>query len=306
MKLSHPYRLRTPRHSVHEKITDRQPYDALCPGFRIGLIRTLKEFRRCEELQAQIWNYSCLSDVVPSSLLAITPHNGGILLGAFDRRNSMVGFVYSILGLHHGQLVQHSHMLGVLPAWQHRNIGLALKLAQRDCAMAMGLKMIVWTFDPLQSGNARFNFWRLGVTADAYIPDLYGRSSSSLHGSLPTDRFMACWHLRSPRTQRKMQAALAGTPQVDRMPRGVLSHSAFSLSPSDSSPSPVIPVDRGVLIEIPTDLAHLKKENPGGVARRQRILRKTCLEYFSRGWQAIRFYQETIGSRCRSFYHLAS
>src|SRR5260221_5793559 len=92
-------------------------------------------------------------------------------------------------------------MVGVLPGYQNRGVGRLLKLAQRDEALARGINLIEWTFDPLQLRNAHFNLMRLGAVVRRYIPNFYGRTSSPLHGGLPTDRLVAEWWLRSARVQ---------------------------------------------------------------------------------------------------------
>ena len=50
----------------------------------------------------------------------------------------MVGFVYSIVGMKPGQVLQWSHMLGVLAEYRNSGLGRALKLAQRERALAQG------------------------------------------------------------------------------------------------------------------------------------------------------------------------
>src|SRR5205823_6193082 len=91
-----------------------------------------------------------------------------------------------------------------------RGIGRSLKLAQRERALARGIKVIEWTFDPLQIRNAHFNIARLGALARRYLPDFYGRSSSILHGGLPTDRLLAEWRLDSNRVEAATQGTSAG------------------------------------------------------------------------------------------------
>src|SRR5262249_29246223 len=87
-----------------------------------------------------------------------------------------------------------------------------LKLAQRDGALASGIDLIEWTFDPLQLKNAYFNIARLGAVVRRYVPDLYGRTSSPLHGGLPTDRLVAEWWLRSPRVHSRLSGEPGGEP----------------------------------------------------------------------------------------------
>jgi predicted GNAT superfamily acetyltransferase len=92
-------------------------------------------------------------------------------------------------------------MVGVVEEYQNRGIGRLLKLAQREDALERGIRLIEWTFDPLQLKNAHFNIERLGAIVRRYIPNLYGRTSSPLHAGLPTDRLVAEWWVRSQRVE---------------------------------------------------------------------------------------------------------
>ena len=93
----------------------------------------------------------------------------------------------------------HSHMLAVAPAYQNSGLGFALKLAQRQQALARSIRVMRWTFDPLMAKNAYFNLYRLGATAGLYIENFYGRLGSALQGGLPTDRLVAEWQLDADR-----------------------------------------------------------------------------------------------------------
>src|SRR5260370_25077178 len=75
--------------------------------------------------------------------------------------------------------------------------GRQLNLYQSDDALARGIALIEWTFDPLVTKNAYFNFMRLGAIARRYLPNVYGITTSPLHGSLPTDPLAAESHLPS-------------------------------------------------------------------------------------------------------------
>ena len=65
-------------------------------------------------------------------------------------------------------------MLAVLDEYRHLDLGAKLKHAQRERALAMGVHEMTWTFDPLQSRNAHFNFAKLGVVSETYKVDFYG------------------------------------------------------------------------------------------------------------------------------------
>ena len=87
-------------------------------------------------------------------------------------------------------------MLGVLPEYRNRGVGRMLKLRQREDALARGIELIEWTFDPLELKNAFFNIERLGAIVRRYVENQYGITASPLHGGLPTDRCYAEWWLR--------------------------------------------------------------------------------------------------------------
>ena len=109
--------------------------------------------------------------------------------------------------------MQWSHMLGVAPTARDSGLGTRLKLAQREAAIAMGLELIEWTFDPLQALNAHFNFAKLGVVVEEYEENIYGESSSPLHRGAPTDRFVAAWRITTAacRAPHRVDESAAGS-----------------------------------------------------------------------------------------------
>jgi predicted GNAT superfamily acetyltransferase len=157
-----------------------------------------QEFREAVRLQRQIWGFEDV-ELLPARLFVVATKIGGQVLGAFDGVR-MVGFCIAIPGVKRdGAAFLHSHMLGVLAEYRNAGIGRALKLAQREEALARGIDLVEWTFDPLELKNAFFNIERLGAIARRYVHNQYGATSSPLHGGLPTDRCVAEWWLRSPR-----------------------------------------------------------------------------------------------------------
>jgi predicted GNAT superfamily acetyltransferase len=85
----------------------------------------------------------------------------------------------------------------------HRNSGLGrrLKLLQREDALARGIELIEWTFDPLEIKNAYLNIEKLGAITRRYTLNQYGITSSPLQGGLPSDRLIAEWWLKSKRVE---------------------------------------------------------------------------------------------------------
>jgi len=92
-----------------------------------------------------------------------------------------------------------SHIVGVLPGWQGRGIGLQLKLAQRDAVLAQGLTdWVTWTYDPLYRANGVFNIHRLGATCNTYYRNVYGEMQDVLNRGVPSDRCQVDWRLHDP------------------------------------------------------------------------------------------------------------
>ena len=149
------------------------------------------------ELEIEVWKFA-ERDVVPSQMYVVASKVGGQVLGAFVG-DKMAGFILAYPGIRDGRPYLHSHMAAVLPEYRDLGIGRRLKLAQREDALARGISLVEWTFDPLQSRNAYLNICRLGAVARRYLTDVYGFTSSPLHAGLPTDRLVAEWHLESAR-----------------------------------------------------------------------------------------------------------
>lgn len=159
----------------------------------------IDEFRACVAIQKEVWNFTD-AELVPLRMFVVADKVGGQVMGAFDG-NTMVGFALSVPGTRSGHIYLHSHMLAVRK--EHRNSGLGrrLKLMQREDALARGIRLIEWTFDPLEIKNAYLNLERLGAISRRYNINQYGITSSPLQGGLPSDRLIAEWWLKSQRVE---------------------------------------------------------------------------------------------------------
>ena len=258
---------------------------------QIRPITTLEECRQVVTLEKDVWGYTDAEDVVPSPVLIVGVKRGAILLGAFDDRGGMRGFVYSIPAIKDGRLTQWSHMLGVARDARESGLGRRLKLAQRERALEMGIDLIEWTFDPMQALNAHLNFARLGVVAEDYEENIYGESSSPLHRGSPTDRLVAEWNLTAPHVERRIAAG--GAPLV----RDASIGAAPLVNPSRRTAAGLIPgaadlrLDaRRVLVEIPTGFSELQIAQ-GALALEWRLAVRTIFRtYFARGYRAVDFF----------------
>ncbi|MCX6603629.1 MAG: acetyltransferase [Acidobacteria bacterium] len=150
-------------------------------------------------LQKEIWGFADI-DLLPLRLFVVATKIGGQVLGAFDG-DHMVGFLISIPGIKpDGRAFLHSQMMGVVAEYRNAGAGRMMELKQRELALALGVNLIEWTFDPLELKNAFFNIERLGAVVKRYVLNQYGTTSSQLHAGLPTDRCIAEWHLDQTKT----------------------------------------------------------------------------------------------------------
>lgn len=159
----------------------------------------IEELRKCVALQKEIWNFSD-AELVPLRMFVVAEKIGGQVMGAFEGKE-MIGFALSIPGNRSGHLYLHSHMLAVGKQYRNSGVGRRLKLFQRKDAIARGIELIEWTFDPLEIKNAYLNIEKLGAIMRRYNINQYGITSSPLQGGLPSDRLIAEWWLKSKRVE---------------------------------------------------------------------------------------------------------
>jgi predicted GNAT superfamily acetyltransferase len=246
--------------------------------------------REVETLQKEVWQ-SDDRDVVPLNILAATREVGAILLGAFDG-SALVGFAYSFVGREDERLIQHSHMLAVTPSHRNLNLGYRLKLAQRDRALEQGIDRMTWTFDPLQSLNAHFNFAKLGVIADSYKVNFYGQTTSSflLQVGTGTDRLWVTWLLNSERVLERLRKQDCGGASTAAL-KGI---SHLVRVATKNTPQVALPTDvmnqQYLAIEIPTDINSLQRESPALAAEWREATRVAFSDAFGAGYLVEDFY----------------
>lgn len=257
----------------------------------IRRVETIDEYRQCESLQDRIWGREGVARVPLLDLLT-AQENGGLVLGAFERL-TLVGFVYSFLGMAGEQLKHCSVVLAVDPQHRGHGIGRWLKLAQRDEVLAQGLDLITWTFDPLLAVNARLNITRLGAVARVYRVNHYGAGSGLVSG-LDTDRLVVEWRLRDrpdgppgrpsvaapgssdPRAAEAAQpASVAEVVQVSGLPR-IVAVDLHADAPQ-------------LLLPIPADLEAVLRSDLALVQHWRCRTRELFQAYFERGYQVAGF-----------------
>jgi predicted GNAT superfamily acetyltransferase len=259
---------------------------------RTLIVRPLEEapdYVAAERLQQRVWGQG---DLGRSSLVDMlnAQDSGGIVIGAFDGEE-LVGFVFSLLGMTPwGQLKQASVLMGVLPEHRGRGIGVRLKLAQREAALAAGIDLITWTFDPLVAVNAELNLTKLGGTSHEYLVNYYGDSAAGLNAGLPTDRLLLQWSLADEPSLPTVSTAAYGKPT---------SLIAFRWCAGTDIPA-VTGITEGadeprVFLPIPRSIGALKDRDAERALEWRLATRALFLELFGRGYVAVDFRADRRG-----------
>jgi len=246
-----------------------------------------EDLRDVEALQKDVWGCADL-DVVPSTMLVASREVGGVLIGACDG-TKLAGFVYGFPGYEDGRATHHSHMLAVNPAYRNHDLGHKLKLAQRESVLAQGINLITWTFDPLQSLNAHFNFAKLGVIADSYKINFYGEATSSFLHQIGTDRLWVTWLLDSERVRERLHSEKQRSKFACEDVPALIQVGTDDAPETNSSHQ--IRDHRVLSIEIPGDINSLQRQNPALAIEWRLATREAFTDAMALGYRVEEFYR---------------
>jgi predicted GNAT superfamily acetyltransferase len=223
-------------------------------GLTISPLDSLAEVRAAEDLLSRIWQTTTAPPMTAETMRAVE-HAGGYVVGVYAGVR-LVGASAGFLGIGpDGGVRLHSHISGLLPQVQARQVGWALKQHQRGWALERGVDTITWTFDPLVRRNAWFNLAKLGAYGVEYLVDFYGVLQDGINAGEPTDRVFCHWDLRSPGVVRAAEGHAL-----------VVSAVAAPLVLDDTDGRPHV-VELGaepgqVRLRLPVDIERLRSEQP--------------------------------------------
>jgi predicted GNAT superfamily acetyltransferase len=270
-------------------------------------LETFDDLKLVEAVEREVWELSDL-DTTPLTLTVATHAAGSIWLGAFDGPK-LVGFAFGLLGLEHGRAIVHSHMLAVLAPYRDLHLGYKLKLAQRERVLAIRINgsrisEMTWTFDPLQSKNAHFNFARLGVISSDYKIDFYGPETSSILHRNGTDRLWVKWPLASRRVQDRLQGKDNRPEMLDAL-RTLTPLIQFNGNgrPARTDLSAALQRQR-IAIEIPSDIASVEKKDPFLAREWREATRWAFSEALNAGFFVAEFCRAVRGQQGPGVYLL--
>lgn len=227
----------------------------------IRKLTTHRELRECISLQHAIWGLDDHGTMSPVTLKALTFDNPdmSINLGAFVE-DRLAGFMLVMPSFRPD--MAYAHMFGVLPEYRNMGLGSAIYKGVMEELCERGVKSMAGTFDPLECKNAHIYLNKMGAEAYHYVPECYD-VDCEMHRGLPLDRMILSFpvSIEIPEKHPETDAPQA-TP--DHMP--------------DTS---------SVLVEIPRNLAELKRSSLPSAARYRMQTREILSEYLNnRGYRA--------------------
>ena len=272
------------------------------PEIRIRELETVSDLQRALLLEKEVWECDD-ADITPITLAVATRAAGSIWLGAFHG-DELVGFAFALPSLEEGGLGFHSHTVGVRSSYRSAGVGYELKLAQRKQALAVGINKMTWTFDPLRSHNAHFNFCKLGVISDSYRIDFYGPQTSSALHSNSTDRLWVTWHMNDARVEARLRGKDVRAEVLDALAHiEPLVRFNGDGRPAEGDPAPALARQR-VAIEIPGDIGRLEQDDISLAREWRRATRTAFTAALTAGFVVKEFCRSVRGQQGPGAYLL--
>ncbi|MFJ8085268.1 GNAT family N-acetyltransferase [Streptomyces sp. NPDC096205] len=237
----------------------------------------IEELDHVAQLFAEIWGTVVERAPISAEVMRALAHAGNYVAGAYED-GRLVGASAAFFGEPVGTSL-HSHITGTA---QGRGIGLALKLHQRQWALARGIKRITWTYDPLIRRNAYFNLVKLGARPEEYLTSFYGAMDDAINGGDESDRVLTAWDLTAPAEPCSVPE---GTDAL-ALPNGAV----HGVRNRDGQPE-VGPVDADtILIDLPNDIEALRRTDPGAARAWRLAVRHTLGDLLADGARVTGFH----------------
>lgn len=249
----------------------------------IRRLTTLAQLQELHDVEEAIWPGDP-GIHVPGLLTMVK--NGGVAMGAYDG-DRMVGICYGFAGLRDGKPLLCSHVAGVLPGYRHHGLGERLKLAQREVALEFGYELMTWTYDPLMAPNASLNIAKLGCVVRQFEPNYYGAMEDALNAGLASDRFVAEWHLLSPRVLARLSG---GAPD-----KSAVAPAAPVVVLGDGIEADLTRTEERLLVPVPADFQALRQTDMAAARRWREATGAVLGHYMGQGYLVTEFYRTLPG-----------
>ncbi|MFH8591796.1 GNAT family N-acetyltransferase [Streptomyces rimosus] len=242
-------------------------------GTTVRELHLMEDFEAVSLLYADIWGSEPGDSPISGEIMRALSHAGNYVAGAYEG-GRLVGASVAFLGEPIGTSL-HSHITGAVMG---RGVGLALKMHQRQWALARRLTRITWTYDPLIRRNAYFNLVKLGARPEEYLTSFYGAMDDAINGGDESDRVLAAWYLTEP------------TPsplEVTELPTGA----AHRVLNREGHPEIAKTDAETVLIDLPDDIEALRRTDPGAARAWRLAVRETLGDLLTEGARVVGLHE---------------
>ncbi|MFI6588068.1 GNAT family N-acetyltransferase [Embleya sp. NPDC050493] len=234
-------------------------------------LHMMEDFDAVSLLYADIWGSRSGRTPISAEVMRALSHSGNYVAGAYED-GRLVGASVAFFGEPVG-ISLHSHITGAVVG---RGVGLALKMHQRQWALAHRLSRITWTYDPLIRRNAYFNLTKLGARPEAYLASFYGLMDDAINGGDESDRILVAWDLTA-----------TFPPVVVELPAGAV----HGLRNHDGRPEAAATDAETVLVDLPDDIEALRLTDPGAARAWRLAVRETLGGLLAEGARVIGFHE---------------
>ncbi|WP_372344275.1 chorismate synthase [Streptomyces sp. KL116D] len=229
-------------------------------------VRTLHEVPRIAAVAdffSDVWQTPRATPPYPAEVLHSLVHAGGAVHAAYTAAGDLCGAAVAVFG---EPAARDVYSFVAAARTSDRGVGVAVKQAQREWALARGARTMRWTFDPLVARNARFNLVKLGAAGTEYLVDFYGPMADGLNEGDESDRLTVTWDLAAPRP-----------PQEPPAPTGTVLATAPDGDPLARTDGAT------VWCRVPDDIVKLRAADPALALRWRRAVRDVFTAAFAEG-----------------------
>jgi chorismate synthase len=231
-------------------------------------LNSFSQFEEIAELQEKIWHLSDRDKISTITLKALTMKYPvmGLIMGAYHR-SKLIGFVVCLPTREPSTM--YGLIMGVLPEYQNSDVGNQMGLKILEVGKKEDISKMTWTFEPLESalGHLYLNKW--GAVVVRYQKDYY-QLKNELNKKFPLDRFIVDCNLQSPRVIEKISNKFKKRSVTDVLKE-------YPLVDSTNFPK-----EKSVLVQIPSDLNQLIKDDFKKATEYRNVTRRIFEEYINK------------------------
>jgi len=268
--------------------------DTMKEKFYIREVSETQELNEIVDLQTKIWWFD-YKEAVPSHYLKATNKIWWIVLWIFDKKNTIIWFCFTSIGIDNDWPYHYLHMIWVDPSMRWENIWFELLKQHYEISKKRNIKKITWTYDPLEPMNANLYIRKIWWIVDSpYLEDEYGKNIKWLNSEIPSDRFLISWNLANENVYKKLKKIDLEEIDLEEIHQNLV-------NPLDLDS---IKNNKTIYVQIPENFQKIKQEN-FDLATLWRERTKVVFSYYLSNWYTINdFLTIKDDSKRQNFYKL--